>query len=233
MSTIIELKNLFKTFKLPHRRQVEVLKDVNLEIKEGEFVLVYGPSGCGKTTLLNLILGLETPTEGKVVVKDRNLAHMTTRKRSLFRLKNFGPVYQNQIWLKSLNVVENVALPLYLAGRDKRTAIAHALGCLEIPGMTRFAKSRPNELSAGEQQRIGLARALAVDAPIIVADEPTGNIDSRASDEMMSVFDTLNRRFKKTIVLVTHNQAYWTIGTRQVELLDGKIIKNNESGSKK
>lgn len=228
---LIEIKNLTKTFKLP-RKNVEVIRGINLEIKEGDFVLIYGPSGCGKTTLLNLILGLETPTLGEVKVKSHILNHLRPQERAAFRLKNFAMIFQVQIWLKSLNVLENVALPLYLRGQSARSAREKASEALTFAGMEKFAHSRPNELSSGEQQRISLARAMVVDAPIIIADEPTGNLDSTASDKAINFLDILNKRYGKTVILVTHNQSYWSLGSCQIEMKDGRIFTKPSKGRK-
>lgn len=234
---IIQIKNLSKAFTLSKRnvpvvkdtivalpkRDIEVLKDINLEILTGEYLLIFGPSGCGKTTLLNLILGLETPTSGKIIVHDKNLGKMTSQEKSIFRSKNFSTIFQNSYWLKSLNVLENVALPLYLRGLDKRSAKKRAHEALTIAGMHEFALSRPNELSSGEQQRVSLARAIVSDAPIIIADEPTGNLDSQAGHKLMAILDQEHRQ-GKTIVLVTHNLSYLVHADKKIAMEDGQII---------
>ena len=219
---LIEIKNLIKTFDLP-KRKVEVLRDIDLEIKEGEFVLIFGPSGCGKTTLLNLILGLETPTSGEIKIKNHILDRFTLKERAAFRLKNFATIFQSQIWLKSLNVLENVALPLYLRGLNENRAQEMANEALAFSKIEKFAHSRPNELSSGEQQRVGLARAIIDDTPIIVADEPTGNLDSRSGREIMKTLDRLHR-LGKTIILVTHNLAYLAYADSKIAMQDGRII---------
>ena len=218
----IQIQNLTKTFNLP-KRKVEVLRDIDLDIKEGQFILIFGPSGCGKTTLLNLILGLETPTSGKLKVKDRDIGKLESKERSAFRFKNFSTIYQNSIWLKSLNVVENVALPLYLDGKSQSEAKEKAMGALRLAQMEEFALSRPNELSSGEQQRISLARAMVTDAPIITADEPTGNLDSKAGHDLMKTLDHLHRQ-GKTIILVTHNLSYLVHADIKLAMKDGRII---------
>lgn len=225
---IIKISNLTKTFKLP-KRNVEVLRGINLEVKTGDFVLIFGSSGCGKTTLLNLILGLETPTSGEIKVKGHTTSQLKPKERAAFRLENFACVYQTQTWLKALNILDNVALPLYLRASGTRLARSRARDVLSSVGMEKVLYSRPNELSSGEQQRVGLARAIICNAPIIIADEPTGNLDSTTSDEVMNIFDMLNKRYKKTIILVTHNQAYWGIGSKRIEMQDGKVAIKNES----
>ena len=219
---LIQIQKLIKVFDLPGRK-VEVLRDIDLEIKEGEFVLIFGPSGCGKTTLLNLILGLETPTSGEIKIKGHILDRLTPKKRAAFRLKNFATIFQSQIWLKSLNVLENVALPLYLRGLSENRAREMAKEALSFSQMEKFACSRPNELSSGEQQRMGLARAIIGDTPIIVADEPTGNLDSHSGREIMKTLDRL-RRLGKTIILVTHNLAYLAYADTKIAMQDGRII---------
>ncbi|MEI8061607.1 MAG: ABC transporter ATP-binding protein [Candidatus Berkelbacteria bacterium] len=220
--SLIEIQNLTKTFDLPGRK-VEVLRDIDLEIKEGEYLLIFGPSGCGKTTLLNLILGLETPTSGKLKIKDQNIAKFTPQERTAFRYKNFSTVYQNSIWLKSLNVLENVALPLYLGGLSEKESKEKAREALKLARTEEFALSRPNELSSGEQQRVSLARAMVTDAQIIIADEPTGNLDSKAGHELMKTLDHLHN-LGKTIILVTHNLSYLVHADTKIAMKDGQII---------
>lgn len=219
---IIEIENLTKTFNLPGRK-VEVLRDIDLNIKEGEYVLIFGPSGCGKTTLLNLILALETPSSGKLKVKDKNIGKLTPKERSAFRFKTFSTIYQNSIWFKSLNALENVALPLYLGGMSEKESKEKAREALKIARMEEFAFSRPNELSSGEQQRVSLARAMVTDAQIIIADEPTGNLDSKAGHELMKTLDHLHN-LGKTIILVTHNLSYLVHAETKVAMKDGRII---------
>ena len=219
---IIEIHNLYKTFKLP-KREVEVLRGINLEIKEGEFVLIFGPSGCGKTTLLNIILGLEVPTKGRVKIKGKYLEHLDSKGRAKFRLKNFSSVYQNSIWLKSLNVLENIALPLYLDGLGEAEAKQKAKQALSAVKMEEFINSRPNELSSGEQQRIGVARAIVDDTEIIIADEPTGNLDSKAGHDLMRTLDHFHK-IGKTILLVTHNLSYLAHADTKIAMKDGQII---------
>jgi len=219
---LIQIQNLTKTFDLPGRK-VEVLRDIDLDIKEGEYLLIFGPSGCGKTTLLNLILGLETPTSGKLKIKDVNTAKLTPQERTAFRYKNFSTVYQNSIWLKSLNVLENVALPLYLGGMSESEAKDKAKEALKLAHTAEFELSRPNELSSGEQQRVSLARAMVTDAQIIIADEPTGNLDSKAGHELMKTLDHLHN-LGKTIILVTHNLSYLVHADTKIAMKDGQII---------
>lgn len=219
---IIQIKNLTKTFET-HEREIDVIRGVDLDIYPGEFILIFGPSGCGKTTLLNLILGLEVPTSGEIIINGQNLAEFSPDDMSLFRRSVFGIVFQNAVWLKSFNILENVALPLYLDGIDPKEARVTALECLRKTNMQQFASSQPYELSGGEQQRVGLARALVNDSPIIVADEPTGNLDSKSGHNLMHTLEGLHNQ-KKTIILVTHNLSYLTHADRKVAMKDGQIL---------
>lgn len=227
--TVIKVEDVTKTYDLG-RRKVEALRGVNLEIKNQDFVVVYGPSGCGKSTLLHIMIGAEDPTSGFVRVRDRNIFNMDEDERGIFRAKKMGIIYQMPFWIKSLNVAENVALPLIIDGVKEKKAVAKAMVLLSELKINKFARQTPAQLSGGEQQKIGFARALISDPLIIIADEPTGNLDSTGSDKIMSLFNDLNKEMKKTIVLVTHNQAYWDMGTKRVEMKDGYIMKETCRG---
>jgi len=141
-----------------------------------------------------------------------------------------GIIYQMAYWIKSLNVAENVAMPLIIEGIKKKRAVERALELMKELKIENLARQIPTQLSGGEQQKIGLARALIANPHILIADEPTGNLDSTSSDEIMALFDTLNRKFKKTIILVTHNQSYWDLGTKRIEMRDGAIMKEVNHG---
>jgi putative ABC transport system ATP-binding protein len=207
---------------------IHALGEVDLKIEATDFVVIYGPSGCGKSTLLNVILGLEKPSAGSVTIRDNKIYSMNDDERAKFRAKKIGMVYQMPYWIKSLNVIENVAMPLIVEGVSENEAVKHAEGVLSELKIGDLAKQRPTQLSGGQQQRVGLARALASNPWILMADEPTGNLDSSTSDEMMALFDELNRKYKRTIIMVTHNPAYFDIGTRIIEMKDGLIIKDTK-----
>jgi len=226
---VINVENVSKVFDLG-KRKIQALSGVNLNVKSKDFLIIYGPSGCGKSTLLNIIAGADEPTGGKVIVREKNIFNMTEDERGIFRSKKMGIIYQMSYWIKSLNVVENVAMPLIIEGVKARRAIDKAMTLLLELKIDKLAAHNPTQLSGGEQQKIGFARALISNPHIIIADEPTGNLDSTSSDEVMSLFHTLNVQYKKTIILVTHNQAYWDMGTRRIEMKDGTIVKEVNHG---
>jgi putative ABC transport system ATP-binding protein len=227
--TVIKIDDLTRTFDLG-RQKVHALNGINLRVKNQDFAVIYGPSGCGKSTLLNIISGADEPTSGQVTVNSQNIFKMTEDDRSMFRSKRMGIIYQMFYWIKSLNSVENVAMPLIIEGMSEKKAVAQARQLLNDLGISELANQIPTQLSGGEQQKIGFARAVIADPDIIVADEPTGNLDSVASDEIMELFQVLNQKMKKTIILVTHNQAYWDLGTKRVEMKDGRIVEGESDG---
>lgn len=219
---IIEFQSVFKSFKVG-RGNVDVLNDISLDIYPGEFVIIFGPSGCGKSTLLNTLVGLEKPTQGKVFVRGEDLYSLGHDDRSNFRRKKFGIVYQQPNWIKSLNVAENVAFPLCVMGKKERLSIKRAANILNLFRLEEFIKSTPTELSGGQQQRVSVARALITNPWIIIADEPTGNLDSVSAADLMYVMQFLNNESKRTIIMVTHNLDYEKYATKIIKMADGKI----------
>ncbi len=204
-----------------------VLTAVNLAVPASEFVSIMGPSGSGKSTLLNLVAGLDTPTLGRIVVGDRDLATLSDDERSDFRLRRVGFVFQSFNLLPTLDVVENVMWPLEFLGRPVATARARAremLAVVELPETT--WKRRPADLSGGEQQRAAVARALATDPELLLADEPTGNLDSRNGALVLDLLRRLAREHGVTVVMVTHDPAAATYGDRTVELRDGRVTRD-------
>lgn len=226
---ILEIKNIKKSFFVGKKR-VDVLKGVNLKVNRGEFVIIIGPSGCGKSTLLNVILGLERPDEGEVNVFGKSVYSIPPEERPTFRLRNFGAIYQQPNWIKSLNVIENVAFPLSLIGLSKKKAFEKAKSILYLFKTDKFEKYNPMELSGGEQQKLCVCRALITNPPIILADEPTGNLDSVTAEDLMYDLKLLNGESKKTFVMVTHNPAYERYATKFVYMEDGviKSVKEKE-----
>lgn len=222
---IIEAKGISKDFTVG-KNIIHALKNIDLEVRATDFIVIFGPSGCGKSTLFNTLLGLEKPTKGEVIVRDTKIYDMDEDDRAKFRSKKIGMVYQMPYWIKSLNVLENVAFPLIIEGLKEKDAKEHAKRVLAELDISSLSKQKPTQLSGGQQQRVGLARALVSKPWIIMADEPTGNLDTTNSDEVMSILNTLNTTMKKTILMVTHNPAYWSLGTRRIEMKDGEITKD-------
>lgn len=221
---MIQVKNLYKSFPVKDG-MVDVLKNINVSIEDGTFVMLFGPSGCGKSTLLHIMLGLEPPTKGLVAMQGKDFYQMKEDERSLFRRTHVGIIYQQPLWISSLDVVGNVAFPMSLRGEIGTTASERALKSLEGVGMDRWAHYHPTELSSGQQQKVALARAVALDPEIIVADEPTGNLDTVSGQELIDLFVSLARGKKKTIIMVTHDLEYLRYGDGIVHMLDGEIVE--------
>jgi len=226
-NVVIKTKDLFKSF-FVGGVETPVLRGINLEIKGGKLTLIFGPSGCGKTTLLNVAIGLEPPTKGKVVVRGEDIYALNDDERAKFRARRFGMIYQMPYWVRSLSVIENVALPLIIMGESEGYALARAKNVLEEVQMEKFAHYRPTSLSGGQQQRVGLARALVASPWIIFADEPTGNLDWETGMEIMELLLDLARRHKRTVVLVTHNQDYLKLADEIKYMIDGRLVNSEE-----
>ena len=223
MSTIVDVKDVSKSF-FTGVIEVKVLKEVSVKIQKGSFAVVFGPSGCGKSTLLHIILGLEKPTVGKVIFLEKDLYQDSDEDdRSEFRKNHIGMVYQQPNWIKSLTVVENVAFPLLLRGAAKAVSLNKAEEIIKTLAMSDWANYVPTELSSGQQQRIALARALVTDPEVIIADEPTGNLDFESGQELMTLMTKLNKQ-GKTIVMVTHDLEYLSYSTEAIEMFNGKVI---------
>ncbi len=226
---IIDVVNIEKHFKVGIN-DIQALKGVNAKVCATDFLVVYGPSGCGKSTLLNIMSGVDTPTKGDIIVRGKNIGKMDEDKRAKFRAQKMGIIHQSPSWIKSLKVFENVALPLIINGIDYKTAYKRAKNMLKELEIQQFADQVPTQLSSGQQQKVAIARALVSNPWIVMADEPTGNLDSTSADEIMAVLHNLNKAFKRTIIIVTHNQAYWSVGTSKLEMKDGKIVKQTTNG---
>ncbi len=222
ISPLLKIKGVKKSFFSGDRKN-DILKGVNLEIYPGEFVVIIGPSGCGKTTLLNTILGLERPDEGQVLVAGTDVYGMNEDERAAFRSANFGVVYQESNWVKSLNVLENIALPLRIAGLKRNKALDAARNMLYLFRFEQFARKNPAELSGGEQQKLAVGRALVPDPLIIMADEPTGSLDSVTAEDLMYDLRTLNVETGKTAIMVTHNPDYERYASKFVQMEDGVV----------
>jgi ABC-type lipoprotein export system ATPase subunit/ABC-type lipoprotein release transport system permease subunit len=222
---IVTSTNLWKSFETGDQ-YTTVLKDISLEINKGEFVILFGPSGCGKSTFLNTLMGLEHPDKGDIKFMGMDIWNLNSDDRAGIRKSNVGIIYQQQNWLKSLDVLDNVSLIGSLLGYDKNEAEALAMEKLKLVGMTHRAHYKPYELSSGEQQRISLARSLMSDPSLIIADEPTGNLDVKNGLKVMNILKSLTKEENKTILMVTHNPEYLEFADRVLFMLDGRIRKD-------
>jgi putative ABC transport system ATP-binding protein len=225
----LEIKDVRKTFSIGDS-EIEIIKGVSFNVRQGDFVIVFGPSGCGKSTILNILLGLEPPTQGTVNFLSKDLYKMTEDNRAQVRKKEVGTVYQQSNWIKALTVMENVSFPLTLQGVDQEERRKRAEEALALVEMTQAIDQIPTELSAGQQQRISLARALITKPSLLVADEPTGNLDSKASEDIMELFKSFNQR-GHTVVMVTHDLEYLKYASRSIQISDGEIVQEHRANS--
>lgn len=223
---MIELKNISRAY--GDGKVVNALKNINLKIARGERVAVMGPSGSGKSTLLNMVCGLDDPSTGQVWVDGVDIAALGDDARTRLRREKIGMIFQTFNLLPTLTAVENVALPLRLQGRSKREAEQQASQMLERVSLAGRSAHKPDQLSGGERQRVAIARALIFKPPILLADEPTGNLDSTTGEEILSLLDDLHREFNTTMLLVTHNEeAAWHCD-KILRLRDGVIVKEEQ-----
>ncbi|MBQ3348121.1 ABC transporter ATP-binding protein [Candidatus Saccharibacteria bacterium] len=218
---IIELKNLIKRYGYGDTESF-ALKDFNLEIKRGEFIMVMGPSGCGKTTLLNIIGLLDRATSGEYFLNGENVANLGASRKAKIRAKKLGFIFQNFNLIEDLSILENVALPLVYTGQPRTVRLKNASDALSRFHLQEKEYYHPGQLSGGQQQRAAIARAVVSDPEIILADEPTGNLDSRASNIVMEELKAIHAS-GNTIIMVTHNPALTSYATRVIHMLDGQI----------
>ena len=204
--------------------KLEVLKGVDLHIKQGEFVTITGASGAGKTTLLQLLGTLDDVQKGTLTINNKEVNTLSQKELSSFRNKEIGFVFQFHNLLVEFTALENVCLPAFIAGTDKKKAEQKGLELLALLGLTDRANHKPDELSGGEQQRVAVARALINSPSIILADEPSGNLDSKNAEELHNLFLKLNKELGQTFVIITHNKELANLGSRKLEMKDGKII---------
>jgi putative ABC transport system ATP-binding protein len=218
----IRTKDLIKVYRAG-KSEVIALRGLDMQIGNGELVAVQGPSGCGKTTLLNLVGGIDRPTAGRIEVDGTNLVDMSDADLVRYRRDRAGFVFQFFNLVPTLTALENVELPMRLAGRPAAKRSERAKELLDLVGLQERAVHRPDELSGGEQQRIAIAVALANDPPLLLADEPTGELDTKTGQEILQLFQTFNQDLKKTILVVTHDQRVANIAHRILQIEDGKI----------
>lgn len=220
--TVIAFEKVSKTY-----AGVNALDDIDLEIGHGTRVAVMGQSGSGKSTLLNLMCGLDVPTSGKVVFEGRDLSAMSDDDRTRLRRKKIGMIFQTFNLMPTLNCIENVALPLRLNGLGTKDADKRAGTVLERVGLTGRLDHRPDEMSGGERQRVAIARALVFDPSVLLADEPTGNLDSATGQDILNLLDDVHSEFGMTVILVTHNEQAAATCERRIEMLDGRIVNDS------
>ena len=221
---VIQVKNLYKIFRVGNSK-VRALNGVDLTIYRGEFCAIVGTSGSGKSTMLNMLAGLEKPTKGEVIVAGEHLENMTENQLVRFRREKIGFIFQSFNLLGTMNAVENVALPLTFRGVAKKTREEKASKMLDLVGLSKHKKHRPNEMSGGQQQRVGVARALVLDPEIIFADEPTGNLDSHTSEDVLKLMRKVVQEKNQTLVMVTHDNHLAGFADRVFHIIDGKIVK--------
>lgn len=226
---MIELTNVTRSYGAD--RAVRALKDINLHVGRAERVAVMGPSGSGKSTLLNLICGLDEPSTGSVKVDGVELSGLTDDARTRLRREKIGMIFQTFNLLSTLSALENVALPLRLQGLSKKEAEGTAKSILGHVGLTGRITHRPDELSGGERQRVAIARAIIFRPPLLLGDEPTGNLDSATGDEILTLLDDLQQEYQSTLLMVTHNAEAASYCNRIITLHDGKIVQDVLSGS--
>lgn len=221
---ILEVKNLRKEYG-QGETLVKALDGVNLSVEKGEFLAVVGSSGSGKSTLLHMMGGLDVPTSGEVIVDGRNLAKMKDEQLTIFRRRNIGFVFQSYNLVPMLNVMENITLPLGLDG--KKADGAYIQEIVKTLGLEEKTESLPSQLSGGQQQRVAIARALASKPAILLADEPTGNLDSRTSQDVLGLLKVTCERFHQTMVMITHNEEIAQLANRIIRIEDGKLVKGS------
>ncbi len=228
---VIEVKDLYKIYKVGASK-VRALNGVDFKVYEGEFCAIVGTSGSGKSTLLNMLAGLEKPTKGEIVIAGHHIEKMNENKLVRFRRKNVGFIFQSFNLIGTMNAMENVALPLSFRGMSKDLRLKKAMKMLKLVGLKEHVFHKPNQMSGGQQQRVGMARALVVNPKIMFADEPTGNLDSRTSKEMMDLMRKVVNEQKKTLVMVTHDDSLAAIADKVIRIVDGRIVKIEDRSTK-
>ena len=218
---ILKIENLKKVYG-SGETEVKALDDISFQVEEGEFIAIIGPSGSGKSTLLHSIAGLEKPTSGKVYFYDKDIYKMNKKELTILQRQKIGIIYQFYNLIPTLNVEENITLPIELDRKKIDTKKLDEI--IKFLGLEKRKKHLPNELSGGQQQKVAIGRALMINPTIILADEPTGNLDSKSSEEIMQVLKKANKDYKQTIIMITHNLEIAKLADRIIKIEDGKII---------
>lgn len=228
---MIKVTNLQHTFSIGKRgkeRQVPVLRDVSFDVKKGEIVAVVGKSGSGKSTLLQILAGFMKPEHGSIVVNAQEIAAFNEVQSAKFRLENFGFIFQNFQLMPSLTAFENIELPLKLQGMNVSERRKRVEVIMKKVGLTEVTDHYPNELSGGQQQRVSIARALVTNAPILLADEPTGSLDSETEQDILILIQQLNRELDLTFIIITHDEEVAMIADKRYRMHDGQLVKEGE-----
>jgi len=225
---LIRVEGLCKQYENPGGQVTPVLFDINLSIDRGEFVAIMGPSGSGKSTFMNILGCLDSPTSGHHFLDGRDVSRLSLNELAWLRNRSIGFVFQGFNLLKRVTALDNVALPLLYAGVGKAERRQRALELLQQTGLEKYARSLPNQMSGGQQQRVAIARALVNNPALILADEPTGNLDTQTSREIMDIFTRLNREQGITVILVTHEADIAHHARRLVRFVDGRVVHDGE-----
>lgn len=225
ISPLIRVKNLRKEYPAGEDTVI-ALKDVSFEIMPGEICCIFGTSGSGKSTLLNQLAGLESPTSGEVLIGNIPISRLSENDLAIFRQKYLGFIFQSYNLMQTMTALENTALPLIFKGVDKKTREQNAKAILETVGLSNRLNHYPNQMSGGQQQRVGIARAFITKPKIVFADEPTGNLDTKTTVEVMKMIKDFAQKYNQTIILVTHELELAEYATRVITLADGEIISD-------
>jgi len=224
MSAIITLDNVYRVYRMGNEK-IMAVNGISLEINEGEICCLQGPSGSGKSTLLHLMAGLEKPTKGSITIGKTRIDLLSENQLALFRQKHVGFIFQNYYLIPTLTALENVALPLTFCGVPRKKRLKRAKELLESVGLKDRMRHKPSEMSGGQQQRVSIARAFANNPKVIFADEPTGNLDTTTTYEMMNLMTEMAKTWNQTMVIVTHDLEITTYASRIIKIRDGKIEK--------
>lgn len=230
-TAVITVKDLYKIYRIGDNR-VRALNGVSFTINKGEFCAIVGTSGSGKSTLLNMLAGLEKPTKGEIVIAGEHMELKSENQLVKFRREHIGFIFQSFNLMGTMNAVENVALPLTFQGVSKKERMKRAKKMIHLVGLDKYWDHRPNQMSGGQQQRVGVARALVVRPEIIFADEPTGNLDSNTSQEIMNLMQNVVREQNQTLIMVTHDNYLAGFADKIIRIKDGRIVDMKDNRGK-
>lgn len=231
-SSVIKVKDLYKIYTIGTNK-VRALNGVDFTIRRGEFCCIVGTSGSGKSTLLNMLAGLEKPTKGEVVIAGEHIEKKSESQLVQFRQEHVGFIFQSYNLMPNMDAIENVAMPLIFQGVGRKERKERAIEMLKLVGLSKYLDHKPGQMSGGQQQRVGIARALVVNPEIVFADEPTGNLDSRTTMEVLKLIQKISREKNQTMVMVTHDNNLASYGDRIIRISDGKIIKITDNNLRK